>query len=346
MSIIKTEKPQLSPPSGMNEHLKEATGGQVFRIDYNTTIIDVQPMFTHIKELPDNRLQDHQAALKVTAKTWQSDVRPTLMHANDAVLAYSIKFDSMFEPLFKYADKIIGTKKDDPIRLRMIRGIEKLVKDANVQMDATQNAAIKLRTFHNEMNAHKALFDEDHKTISRAIADKNDMLEKLVSELEDANRRSEEGKRMMTGGSIATFIIFMPVVSIVAASVLIAGAVQKDKAQKSVNDLTRQINDINASMAIVITIENQVTQLVGAIGQIVKDVSGLSNAWNQLVRSYDVYKKAIESDDFSTDESDFVKASLNEAKQKWKEVADVSRDIRDKQLTPPRVYISQQLEKK
>lgn len=328
-----------------------------FILDVATAGILEQPTFSHLEGVEN--LPQHQEDTKATATTWRNDLRSALFSTNDAILAFNTKFDSFYDPLYTFAEKI---DHDPQSRINLALGLIELQNEIKTQQDRVNQAGKKLNDFYTDMSKNMANINGDFITLNAVYQGDTGKLTDLHKKVDSLDKAMSSdlttiglGSGAIAVGGLAIAVgvalwietggVSTPL--IVAGIVAVAGVgggatavgIGVKNYNASVDDMSNtiiEINKLSSEIAVITLLNSQVEPLTTFISDANKACDNLSRAWSHLERDYDTLITTLNSTDPGK-LSFIVKASLRTAKAQWNSLATDATNIKNNLLTPPKI---------
>jgi polyhydroxyalkanoate synthesis regulator phasin len=299
-------------------------------IDIYTQLIIQQATFPSIPGVPN--LQQHQEAVKVTARTWRSDVRSALFNVTDVILAFSHQFDAFYDPLFEYARRLNTEEGKSAFNARM----NELKTEIRQQQNKTITAGNKLKDFLDRMIEHKEIIAADNRRIAIVNDGSRGSIENIRRRINALEDSIQSDKNRYTTGTIFMAILFIiPGVNLIGPLMMDSASVAIRSKLAEKEQLHVQQSGFDSQIAHAEIVSQGVSTLTTYIGNVINATETLKTAWSQLERDYDLVSYIVSTVD-PTKYLPIVQTKLSSAKTQWENLADRAMEIKRSHLVPPR----------
>lgn len=289
-----------------------AANGAMDSIVSANTIDDTTRLIVEQADLPPNprwhKLRKTRDAIKVTARTWRLDGRPTLFNIAYGFIAYNNQFEAFYSVLRGYATRF---NSDTQAVLSFVAAIDELKSEISSHRDEANVAVDKLTAFFSNMTNHKLVIDNECEDINKTFLGKEGILEMRKLRIEnldaDINKLNKEVQE-----SSANFSKLLD---------------ERRKEEMRLIELQRIVNQT-------FELQNNVHSLFADIRQVLAAVEPLTSAWVQLDNDYQFVTRKLQS---SSNEGQRARKEISDklaiANEQWQAISRRANSIRRNELT-------------
>lgn len=310
-------------------------------IDLYTMLILQQMTLPPIQGVPN--LPVHQQQTKATARSWRSVVRPALFRANDAIIVFGDYFNIFYGSLYSTAPQVLSNPESEKLFTALL---EELKDEIRRQKTLTTDAAVKLRTFLNNMASHSSDLTLDVRQLDNSTSNtrgESDYIRQRIANLESRIMDIENDLKTTTETVTDTYFFFIQRSRVVSRDTSESRRILDSLINQRYEQYMRLVS-LNSNIAMADIVKSEVTKLIQYVKNVLNATEALQKAWTQLETDYETVNDKLSkvNNKKALVIGIILQKQLEAGKKAWENLLNYAKSIKESHLAPPTLDVLSQ----